>query len=68
MALKDSLNLTNLGLGGATPPKFGDTAALSKLHYNYSINGNPNVPNKPSPSNLDLDGATPEKYLDNPPE
>jgi len=68
MALKDSLNQTNLSLGGVTPPKFGDTAAQSPLHDQYSINGNPNVPNKPSPSNLDLDGATPEKYLDNLPE
>ena len=68
MALKDSLNQTNLSLGGATPPKFGDTAAQSVLHYEYSINGDPNVPNKPSPSNLDLDRATPEKYLDNLPE
>ena len=68
MSLKDSLNVTNLGLGGVTPPKFGDTASQSKLHYDYSINGNPNIPNKPSPSNLDLNGVTPEKYLDNLPE
>jgi hypothetical protein len=68
MALKDSLNQTNLGLGGVTPPKFGDTAAQSPLHYQYSINGTPNVPNKPSPSILDLNGVTPEKYLDNLPE
>ena len=60
--------MTNLGLGGATPPKFGDTAEQSPLHDQYSINGKPNVPNKPSPSILDLNGATPEKYLDNLPE
>ena len=48
---------------GATPsiPVFAD----SKLHDEYSINGNPNVANKPSPSNLDLDGKTPPKYSDN---
>ena len=68
MALKDSLNSTNLSLGGITPPKFGDTAKQSVLHNEYSINGNPNVPNKPTPSILDLDGATPPRYLDNPPE
>ena len=39
----------------------------SKLHDEYSINGNPNIDNKPAPSLLDLDGITPEKYLDNPP-
>lgn len=51
------------GLNGATPsiPVF----ANSKLHKEYSINGQPNVPNKPSPSNLDLNGATPPKYSDN---
>ena len=68
MALKDSLNQTNLSLGGVTPPKFGDTAAQSVLHNEYSINGAPNVPNKPTPSVLDLNGVTPPKYLDNLPE
>ena len=68
MALKDSLNVTVLGLGGVTPPKFGDTAAQSVLHNEYSINGTPNVPNKPTPSVLDLNGVTPPKYLDNLPE
>lgn len=50
-------------LDGSTPsiPIF----ANSKLHKNYSINGNPNVQGKPSPSNLDLDGITPAKYSDN---
>lgn len=48
---------------GATPsvPVFAD----SKLHNEYSINGNPNVVGKPTPSNLDLNGVTPSKYLDN---
>jgi hypothetical protein len=65
MALKDSLNTTNLSLGGITPPKFGDIAKQSTLHNQYSINGKPNVPNKPTPSILDLNGVTPAKYLDN---
>jgi len=67
MALKDSLNTTNLGLGGATPPKFGDIAKQSTLHNQYSINGKPFNPNQPPPSILDLNGAAPAKYLDNPP-
>jgi hypothetical protein len=54
-------NLSNLN--GTTPniPNFGG----SKLHDQYSLNGNPNIVNKPSPSTLDLDGVTPEKYTDN---
>ncbi len=32
---------------------------LSKLHFDYSINGNPNIPLKPSPSQLDLNGVDP---------
>jgi hypothetical protein len=68
MALKDSLTKTNLGLGGVTPSKFGDIAKQSTLHDQYSINGKPNLSNKPTPSILDLNGATPAKYLDNLPE
>ena len=40
----------------------------SQLHDEYSINGNPNIDNKPSPSLLDLDGKTPSKYVDNLPK
>jgi len=40
----------------------------SKLHDSYSINGNPGLPGFPTPSELDLNGITPEKYLDNLPE
>jgi hypothetical protein len=41
----------------------------SKLHNQYSINGTPNVVNKPSPSILDLDGLVPAtNYRDNAPE
>lgn len=51
---------------GATPstPDF----AGSTLHNLYSVNGTPVVSNKPSPSNLDLNGQTPSKYLNNLPE
>ena len=47
-----------------TTPSTPDFAG-SKLHKNYSINGDPNVAGKPNPSNLDLDGITPAKYVDN---
>ena len=40
----------------------------SQLHDEYSINSNPNIDNKPVPSVLDLDGITPEKYVDNLPK
>tara|TARA_Y100000592_G_C5445762_1_gene305933 strand:+ start:528 stop:746 length:219 start_codon:yes stop_codon:yes gene_type:complete len=50
---------TNLTPGG-TPD--------SKLHFEYSINGTPGLPGFPTPSELDLNGQTPEKYLDNLPE
>lgn len=33
--------------------------SLSKLHFDYSINGNPEILGKPSPSELDLDGIAP---------
>lgn len=49
---------------GQTPPNIA-TTPQSTLHYEYSINGNPNIPNQPSPSQLDLNGVTPPKYTDN---
>jgi len=33
-----------------------DKLTNSKLHDEYSINGNPNIENKPTPSLLDTDG------------
>lgn len=66
MGLLDKLQnqgSTLSGLDGSTPstPLFTD----SKLHKDYSINGNPEIQGKPSPSNLDLNGVTPPKYSDN---
>tara|TARA_Y100000361_G_scaffold134784_1_gene134126 strand:+ start:98 stop:316 length:219 start_codon:yes stop_codon:yes gene_type:complete len=54
---------------GQTPNKVtpGGTPD-SKLHDTYSINGTPGLPGFPTPSELDLNGQTPEKYLDNLPE
>lgn len=70
MGLKDKLlnqdsNLTNLD--GTTPPI--PNFKLSKRHFEYSINGNPNIPFQPSPSQLDLNGKVPSyNYKDNAPE
>ena len=60
--------LTNQGstlsdFNGSTP-QTPDLQA-SRLHKTYSINGQPNIAGKPQPSNLDLDGETPPRYLDN---
>jgi|TARA_B110000285_G_scaffold100433_1_gene114449 hypothetical protein len=52
---------------GVTPPNMPSASPQSTTHDEYSLNGNPNMPNLPTPSLLDLDGVTPPKYLDNPP-
>jgi len=57
-------NLSKLNGRAATVPNF----KLSQTHDQYSINGEPNISGKPSPSTLDLDGKTPSKYTDNLPE
>lgn len=54
---------SNLNGKRPTIPNFKD----SKLHNTYSLNGIPNL-NKNQPSNLDLDGKTPSKYIDNLPK
>ena len=71
MGLKDML--TNQGsqlseFDGQTPPPANIDVQGSTLHYQYSINGNPNMTGFPTPSQLDLNGVTPPKYLDNLPE
>lgn len=53
-----------LSQGGLTQNNVPELVA-SKLHKDYSINGNPNIANKPRPSTLDLNGKTPTKYTDN---
>lgn len=53
---------------GETPPPANIDVQGSTLHYQYSINGNPNMVGFPTPSLLDLNGETPPKYLDNPPQ
>jgi hypothetical protein len=50
---------------GTTPPQMQSASPTSKVHNEYSINGNPAQIGYPSPSSLDLDGQTPEQYLNN---
>ncbi len=51
---------------GTTPPI--EDKSLSKLHYEYSLNGKPNLLGEPNPSALDLNGQTPAyNYKDNAP-
>ena len=68
MGLLDLLPSSNLGLDGLTPAQIASANPNSTLHYQSSINDNPLLPNGyPAPSELDLNGITPAKYLDNPP-
>lgn len=53
---------------GNQPPQMANLTPNSRLHNQYSINGNPFLDNKPTPSQLDLNGVTPPKYSDNPPQ
>ena len=53
---------------GQTPPPLNIDVEGSTLHNQYSINGNPNMAGFPLPSLLDLNGETPPRYLDNPPQ
>lgn len=61
----DGSNLSEFD--GQTPPITNEDTSQSNLHNTYSINGNPSLDGFPSPSQLDLNGITPPKYLDNPP-
>jgi hypothetical protein len=53
---------------GETPPITNQDTPNSPLHNEYSINGTPGLPGYPTPSELDMNGTTPEKYSDNLPE
>jgi len=67
MGLKDKLIQQGSSLskanGGDIPTPVGATDQ-STLHYNYSLDGNPNVVNKPIPSSLDLNGQKPSNSYD----
>lgn len=70
MALLDKYNQNISTLSGPKSPKTPVGATdQSKLHDEYSLNGNPNVKQKPSPSVLSLKGATPkDSYKNTAPE
>jgi hypothetical protein len=66
MALLDKYNKNTSTLAGSKSPSIPVGAtAQSKLHDEYSLNGNPKLKNKPSPSILDLNGATPKNNYRN---
>jgi hypothetical protein len=70
MGIKNQLTATGSLLSqydGTQPPQSDFSTVTSKLHNLYSINGTPNITGLPTPSQLDLNGITPSKYLDNPP-
>lgn len=53
--LKGESTLTSFN--GTTPPI--EDKKQSKLHFEYSINGKPEILGRPEPSQLDLEGITP---------
>lgn len=57
MGLLDLLPTSNLGLDGATPSVIPSANPASTLHFQSSINDNPNIDQ--SPSTLDLNGIKP---------
>ena len=65
MGLIDLLPNSNLGLQGSTPSNIPSSKKTSTLHFQSSINDQPDI--EQSPSELDLNGITPNRYLDNPP-
>jgi len=64
--LNNQLPNSILGLQGQTPNTLPGADPSSTLHNQSSINNQPAIPL--APSQLDLDGLTPPKYLDNPPQ
>ena len=64
--LDNQLPNSILGLGGSTPTQRPGAKKTSTLHNQSSLNNQPAI--EQSPSGLDLDGSTPDKYLDNPPQ
>lgn len=66
MGLKDKLTQQGSPLsksnGGNISIPVGATDQ-SKLHFDYSLNGNPNLKDLPKPSQLDLNGQNPKTAL-----
>ena len=65
MAILGTQVTSTLSTKGETQNNLGKLAN-SKLHNEYSLNGNPNIDGKPTPSVLDDFPIT--KYVDNKPE
>ena len=63
--LNSQLPNSELGLQGQTPSNLPGANINSTLHNQSSINNQPGI--NRAPSDLDLNGLTPSKYLDNPP-
>ena len=57
MGLLDLLPSSNLGLDGITPATIPSANPASTLHFQSSINDQPNITQ--NPSTLDLNGAKP---------
>jgi hypothetical protein len=69
MGLLDLLPKTRFAFAGQKPPLAGLDEKDSTVHLEYSLNGKPiQGKNLPAPSELDLNGQTPEKYSDNLPK
>lgn len=66
MGLQDKLlkgESTLTEYNGVTPPI--EDKSQSKLHFEYSINGNPEILGRPQPSQLDLNGQIPSNNYKN---
>lgn len=61
MAIIDQISNV-LGFGGKTQSKVAGADKTSAIHNTSSINNKPEI--KQAPSQLDLDGKTPSKYID----
>lgn len=55
---------SQLSTGGITSNNL-ESLFNSQQHNKYSINGSPYISDKPLPSNLDLNGTTPDEYIQN---
>lgn len=58
---------SKFGRGGKTLPKLPGSIKSSTMHNTSSINNVPSI-SPLVPSNLDLNGKTPPRYLDNKPK
>jgi len=66
MGLKDQLTNAGSNLSqwdGSTPSDMPGANPQARVHNQYSINGDPNMAKKPSPSELDLNGVNPKGAL-----